>query len=302
MEDHRDMIPHFIRAVREIRPRAFIMENVRGLVRKSFKDYLRYSVLQLSFPDLVRKRREDWPSHLARLEKQSKQLMPGGGSSYSIKLKVLNSADYGVPQVRERLFVVGFRSDIAANWDFPEATHSRDALIHSQWISGDYWRNVGLSAREPDGVDKKAAEKVAKMKTPPNTKPWVTIRQAIADLPEPFDGFDAQGEVFNHRYQPGAKPYPGHTGSPIDWPSKTLKAGGHGVPGGENMIAFGNGTYRYLTVREAARVQTFPDGWHFRGAWSEAMRQLGNAVPVNLARVVANGVSAELVRRGRGRV
>ena len=86
----------------------------------------------------------------------------------------------------------------------------------------------------------------------------------------------------------------GHTGSPIDWPSKTLKAGVHGVPGGENMIAFHDGSVRYLTVREAARVQTFPDLWRFEGAWSEAMRQLGNAVPVQLASVVARSVADRL--------
>ena len=82
-------------------------------------------------------------------------------------------------------------------------------------------------------------------------------------------------------------------------PSKTLKAGDHGVPGGENMIAFPDGTYRYLTVREAARVQTFPDNWHFEGAWSEAMRQLGNAVPVDLARVVARAVAEKLSKQDK---
>ncbi len=86
----------------------------------------------------------------------------------------------------------------------------------------------------------------------------------------------------------------GHTGSPLDWPAKTLKAGDHGVPGGENMIAFPDGSVRYFTVREAARIQTFPDAWQFQGAWSEAMRQLGNAVPVTLARVVAEGMAASL--------
>jgi DNA (cytosine-5)-methyltransferase 1 len=98
----------------------------------------------------------------------------------------------------------------------------------------------------------------------------------------------------NHRLQLGARPYKGHTGSPIDFPSKTLKAGDHGVPGGENAIRFPDGTMRYLTVREAARVQTFPDQWELRGVWSEAMRQLGNAVPVQLAAVVAKSVAARL--------
>ena len=88
--------------------------------------------------------------------------------------------------------------------------------------------------------------------------------------------------------------YPGHTGSELDKPSKTIKAGVHGVPGGENMIRYPDGSLRYMTVREAARVQTFPDGYEFCGAWSEGMRQIGNAVPVELARVVAASVACAL--------
>src|SRR5690606_33226847 len=77
-------------------------------------------------------------------------------------------------------------------------------------------------------------------------------------------------------------------------PSKTLKAGAHGVPGGENMLVRDDGTVRYFTVREAARLQTFPDDYVFHGAWSEAMRQLGNAVPVRLAEAVAGSVANSL--------
>jgi DNA (cytosine-5)-methyltransferase 1 len=60
------------------------------------------------------------------------------------------------------------------------------------------------------------------------------------------------------------------------------------------MILYPNGEVRYYSVREAARMQTFPDSWIFEGAWSEAMRQLGNAVPVKLAQVVASSVALEL--------
>jgi DNA (cytosine-5)-methyltransferase 1 len=74
-----------------------------------------------------------------------------------------------------------------------------------------------------------------------------------------------------------------------------LKAGDHGVPGGENMMALPDGSYRYFTVRESARVQTFPDDYLFSGSWSEAMRQLGNAVPVELAQIVGESIRAQLV-------
>jgi len=99
----------------------------------------------------------------------------------------------------------------------------------------------------------------------------------------------------NHDFQNGAKAYPGHTGSTLDMPAKTLKAGDHGVPGGENMMVLDNGDLRYFTVRESARLQTFPDGFMFHGSWTESMRQLGNAVPVTLARIVAASVAERLV-------
>ena len=60
------------------------------------------------------------------------------------------------------------------------------------------------------------------------------------------------------------------------------------------MLRHADDTVRYLTVRESARIQTFPDDYIFPGSWSESMRQLGNAVPVELARVVAASVAAKI--------
>jgi DNA (cytosine-5)-methyltransferase 1 len=60
------------------------------------------------------------------------------------------------------------------------------------------------------------------------------------------------------------------------------------------MLRKPDGTVRYFTVRESARLQTFPDDYEFQGAWSETMRQLGNAVPVQLARIVGEDVARYL--------
>lgn len=60
----------------------------------------------------------------------------------------------------------------------------------------------------------------------------------------------------------------------------------HGVLGGENIVILDDGGVQYFSVRESARIQTFPDGYVFHGSWTETMRQLGNAVPVALARRV----------------
>jgi DNA (cytosine-5)-methyltransferase 1 len=96
--------------------------------------------------------------------------------------------------------------------------------------------------------------------------------------------------------QAGARIYPGHNGSPLDEAAKTLKAGDHGVPGGENMLRYPNGDVRYFSVRECCRLQAFPDEYVFEGSWTENMRQLGNAVPVKLGEVVLRSVRAALDR------
>jgi DNA (cytosine-5)-methyltransferase 1 len=129
--------------------------------------------------------------------------------------------------------------------------------------------------------------------------PWLTVRDAIASLPDPER--EPNNGTPNHTVNPGAKAYSGHTGSPIDEPAKTLKAGDHGVPGGENMLVLPDGTVRYFTIREAARLQTFPDEYVFPRSWSESMRQLGNAVPVKLAEVIARSVCDALSISARAR-
>jgi len=60
------------------------------------------------------------------------------------------------------------------------------------------------------------------------------------------------------------------------------------------MLLHPNGTVRYFTVREAARLQDFPDDYFFHGSWTETMRQLGNAVPVGLARIIASSLKGYL--------
>ncbi|MGZ7445057.1 DNA cytosine methyltransferase [Paenibacillus sp. TH7-28] len=283
--DERDMFPEAIRAVREIRPRAFLFENVRGLARQSFSTYIEYIVLQLTYPSIARKNKESWQDHLSRLEKHHTGT---GGNKPEYKVippRVLNAADYGIPQRRERIFFIGFRADVDAQWSFPDATHSQYALQVAKWVTGDYWSARGITPTQAPPSTKMLAG-LFQMTLDSLLDPWATLRDAISDLPDPL----LETNIVNHVFQPGAKPYPGHTGSVLDEPSKTLKAGAHGVPGGENMIAFPDGSYRYLTVRESARVQTFPDDYIFQGPWSEAMRQIGNAVPMELAAQVAKQI------------
>lgn len=288
--DERDMWSEAVRVVRETRPRAFIFENVKGLTRASFSTYLSYIQLQLQHPGIERQEGQDWLDHLASLEQHhtsKKEIEP----EYRLVWRILNAADYGVPQRRERVVFVGFRSDLGVEWRFPEKTHSMDALLWDQCRSLEYWNEHRVPFQQRN-TDTRLEVRAGALVERPLTKRWRTVREAISDLPDPTLPFDK--EIPNHRVQPGARAYPGHTGSPLDEPAKTLKAGVHGVPGGENMLRQFDGTVRYFTVRESARLQTFPDNYEFHGSWTEAMRQLGNAVPVELAHIVAKDVAGHL--------
>lgn len=293
--DDRDLFPEAVRAIRELQPKAFIFENVKGLLRQSFAEYFEYVILQLQYPTMTRKRNEDWTRHLSRLERHHTHNRHDG-LEYRVVFRLLNTANYGVPQKRERVFIVGFEADEHIEWSFPDSTHSNDALQWSKWVTGEYWEKHGLDMPE---IDDRTARAVDRLQSkygmfPPTTKPWQTVRDAISDLPAPkVEGCDTH---LNHEFKDGARSYPGHTGSYIDEPSKTLKAGGHGVPGGENMIRYEDGSIRYFTVRESARLQTFPDTYRLEGSWGEAMRQIGNAVPALLAKKVGKSVLDELKR------
>ena len=295
--DRRDMFPQIVRAVRELKPRAVLVENVKGLTRKSFANYFSYIVLQISHPEIVKKDGEDWSDHRDRLERYHTK-GSWSGLEYKVVPRLLNAANFGVPQKRERVFFVGFRADLGVEWTFPNETHSLEALLLDQFVTGEYWERHQISKRARPKLPARLASRVSKLKHSrylfeQPTQPWRTVRDAISGLPDPE--FEDCSQYHNHLYNPGARSYVGHTGSPLDEPAKTLKAGDHGVPGGENTLIKPGGSVRYFTVREAARLQAFPDDYVFHGAWSETMRQLGNAVPVELGLVVASEIRQKLV-------
>ena len=327
-EDRRNMFPALFKAVREMRPKAVLCENVRGLLRPSFAEYFRYIQNELKLP--FEKRDDDarWQDHNAHLTGILDELSPDDSDPDHYKLVVVpvNAADYGVPQIRNRVVIVAFRSDLGINVDTFEKfvkmpQFSENALYRSmQDEDGPYWqRHPEVPAHLRDEV----RARVPKVPKKDDCAPWRTLRDAIQGygtedllsalpkvdcgrLEEKFD-FGQEIGVSHHVGWPGARIYKGHTPNELDRPAKTVKAGVHGVPGGESVMLVDEPfrgqdgqlcQHRYMTVRETARVMTFPDEWVGSGPRGEQMRQLGNAVPVLLGEFFARAIADALAEVG----
>ena len=99
-------------------------ENVKGLLRSGFREYFEYIILQLKFPTVVNTY-GDWRIHSQQIENLSKQVP--SYESYDVSVNLVNAADYGVPQKRERVLIIGIRRDLEKSWKLPSPTHSSDA-------------------------------------------------------------------------------------------------------------------------------------------------------------------------------
>lgn len=285
--DNRDMFPAAIHTIEKLQPKAFIFENVKGLLRKTFTDYFDYILLRLTYPSFNNQLTSDWQQHLDALRSVSNSSY--SGTKYNVEFKSIDAANYGVPQKRERVIIIGIRSDLECDWSFPPETHSADRLFWDMYVTGEYWERHKIYKSERPLLDKPTESKRFKLidkygMFEPAMMPWQTVRDAIDNLPNP----QIDCGIKDHIFHDGARIYPGHTGSILDAPAKTIKAGDHGVPGGENMIRFSDGSVRYLTVLEAKRLQTFPDDFVIKGVWGEALRQIGNAVPILLAKTMGH--------------
>lgn len=280
--DDRDMFPYAIKAIEQLSPKGFVFENVKGLLRPTFSEYFEYIILRLTYPDFKNGAGMDWSHHLNSL--RSLRFDRYDGIKYNVSYKLLNAADYGVPQSRERVVIVGIRHDIGKRWVWPNPTHTEERLLWDQHVTSNYCdrHKITRSLLCNDGY--LPSDKIKQIERQfglfaPDSKPWVTVRDVIGNVPHP----QKDHGITDHIFRDGARSYPGHTGSPFDWLAKTIKAGGHGVPGGENMIRYHDGSIRYFTVYEAKLIQTFPRDFIVKGEWGEALRQIGNAVPVVLA-------------------
>lgn len=247
------LVFEFVRFVEELRPRAFVMENVKGILSASIKwRDLPYNNNGKKIDDLHGSLLREL---LARFE----------SLGYSVAYKVLNAADYGVPQVRERVFFLGTRDGSSPK--FPDPSHSE---------SGDLW-----------------------------TEPWVPIGEVLKGL-RSDNSHRAQFSERKLKYLRMVPPGGNWRDLPVRIQRESMgrayfaKGGRTGYwrrlslsrPAPTILTEPNNASTslchpkkdRPLTVRECARIQTFPDSWVFCGRGAEQYRLVGNAVPPLLAR------------------
>jgi DNA (cytosine-5)-methyltransferase 1 len=286
--DERNMFPAALDIVRGLLPQYVVFENVPGLTRPSFAPYLDYVRDQLRRPTVAPKEGELWDEHHARIRTSRLNEL------YRVYQEEIDAADIGVAQSRKRIFLIAIRADLkgAGSWPGITRTNSRDVLLHHQWVTGTYWERHGLT--KPEDVPERLKAQVERIKitgVADDRLAWKTLRDVLVDVPEPVIEKAPDGWP-NHVAIPGARTYAKHSGSPLDMPSKTIKAGVHGVAGGEAMLRELDGTVRYLSIREAALVQGFPQDYEFPGVRSRVMGVIGNAVAVHVAAQVGRTLIA----------
>lgn len=257
----------FVRMIDAIRPRFFVMENVKGLMSAFLKDEYGKNT-NTRILDII----------LDAFKKLNYQTVYG----------VLDAVNYGVPQFRERFVLIGSRDNEGIFLPVPTHFH-----VHQ---NGDYrWRTLGDTIRDLEDAggecDVFSENRLRYLKMVPEGGNWRDLPDGIVQ--EAMGGAyrSGGGKVGFYRRLSYAQPSPTVVTSPIQ------KA---------TMMCHPTKD-RPLSVAEYARIQQFPDDWKFIGTTASKYKQIGNAVPVGLARAigemlasVANDEHEVVVKRIRG--
>ena len=253
LEDPRaDTLGAFLRVVRDTQPRAFLLENVYGLVYRGKDEGLRHLL-----------------DGVARVNREV-------GTSYRVSWKLLNAAHFGVPQLRERVFLIGARD--GGEFEFPAATHGSRA-------------EQGLA----DGPEpyRTAWDAIGDLPTAPNDSSLEVGGKWGALLPTIPEG---QNYLWHTNRGGGLRLFGWRTRYwsfllklAKDQPAWTIQA----QPG--SAIGPFHWNDRKLTPHEMSRLQTFPDGLAFDCGRTNVQKLLGNAVPSLLAEVLAREIRRQLL-------
>jgi DNA (cytosine-5)-methyltransferase 1 len=254
-DERGQLFYEYIRVLKDKKPKFFLAENVPGIISIT---------------------------HLPEFKKILNMFSSVG---YEISFELLDARNYGIPQERKRVIIVGLRKPLKSRFVFPRHTYSKQG-------------NKTLDGQK--------------------TKKWLTLKDAIGDLPEPVRAKDKNKAndnltIPNHEYMNGSfsSIYMSRNRRRT-WnePSFTIQAGGRHAPlhpsstemekVEKDLWRFKGGTpvFRRVSVREAARIQTFPDNFIFYYKnIADGYKMIGNAVPVKLAQVIAQKIKTDLSKK-----
>lgn len=251
LDDPRaDTLTAYLRVLRDLKPRAFLMENVFGITYKGKDEAI--SLLK----NIINKiNREE-------------------GTNYNFNLGIMNAADFGVPQIRERVFIIGSRDGLSFN--FPTPTHMNPEKVENDLFTCDSWRTAWDAIGDLENLIHPELKITGK---------WADLLQSIPE-----------GKNYLHHTNRGE-------GLPLfGWrtrywsfllklakekPSWTIQA----QPG--SAIGPFHWKNRRLSMRELCRIQTIPDDYEILGGITETQRQLGNAVPSLIGEVLGREIGRQ---------
>lgn len=244
-DSRNDLVVTYTQIVRTVRPKFVVMENVKGILTRNGGAYLNTVLSELK------------------------------DAGYDVGYRVVNMADYGVPQIRERIILLGNRIGLPVR--FPAPDHSEDGIGLPRWVPcGEALSDLVDRGDDPafnHVVLKHTATNIARYRLIPEGG-----RMPEAALPPDIYRKNF-GNTFKrlHRAKPALTMVPGNDAFPIH---PTLD--------------------RSLTVREAARIQTFPDTVVFCGNRRQQGHQVGNAVPPLFAEKLARFIKCEMANAEGG--
>ncbi|MCQ2224318.1 MAG: DNA cytosine methyltransferase [Paludibacteraceae bacterium] len=237
-------VPEYFRAISEIRPKVFMFENVDGFTFKTYKEPLEF------------------------VQKESEKL------GYNITYKVVNAANYGVPQTRKRFICIGIKKELGT-FVFPKETHSeKDEIGKQKWVTcGDVMSDLDNITEE-------------EMLQRPGSKDYNLLLQIPAGdnylfftekrgHPNPVFKWKSRYWTFLLKLSPNR-------------PSWTIQAS---FSNNQGPFHWKN---RFLRIDEIKRIQTIDDDYILKGDMKEQWRQIGNAVPSKLAYVFAEQIKKYL--------
>lgn len=236
-------VPEYFRAISELNPKVFLFENVDGFAFKTHKEELNY------------------------LEKKSDEL------GYNISFKVINCANYGVPQTRKRFICVGVKKQYP-KFVFPNETHSEDGLNGKL-----KWVNCGEALKDFDYVTEE--EKLQR----PGSKDY----ELFKDIPpgENYLYYTEKKGCKNPKFKWKSRYWTFLLKLSPERPSWTIQAS---FSNNQGPFHWKN---RFLRIEELKRIQTFPDDYELSGDFKEQWRQIGNAVPSLIAETISKKIKED---------